>query len=360
MAEDQDSEKSHEPSEKKLRDARQKGQVARSPDLLTATAYGGFLIGAIALGSGAIMSAANGLMIYWSQAAQFFPNNGSGLDNTSWFKPLLNVTGALWLFWVVPGLCVLAVLLATRTLIFSPSKLAPKLSRISLFENAKNKFGKRGLFEFSKSAVKLLIYCIILGIFIRLNLNEILASLAQEAHQIAVLQTNVVVRFLTLVFVVALVIAAVDFLWQHFEFLSRNRMSHKELRDEAKEAEGDPHQKSQRRARGEEIARQNIAASVPKADVIIVNPTHYAVALQWDSSKHSAPICVAKGVDEVAARIREIANESGVPIHSDPPVARAIHKTVEIGAEIQPELYRAVAAALRFAEAARVAKKRGV
>ena len=360
MAEDQDSEKSHEPTEKKLRDAREKGQIARSPDLLTATAYGGFLIGSLALGSSAVLSAANGLMIYWSQPAQFFHDSRVGLDNAAWFEPLFRVTGTLWLFWVVPGLCVLAVLLATRTLVFSPSKLSPKLSRLSVLENAKNKYGKRGLFEFSKSSVKLIIYCIILGIFVRLNLNEILASLFQEPHQIAALKTNILLRFLTLVFVVSLVIAAVDFLWQRFEFLSRNRMSHKELRDEAKEAEGDPHHKSKRRARGEEIAKQNIAAAVPKADVIIVNPTHYAVALQWDSAVHSAPICVAKGVDEVAAKIREIANEAGVPIHSDPPVARAIHKTVDIGAEIQPELYRAVAAALRFAEAARVAKKKGV
>lgn len=99
---------------------------------------------------------------------------------------------------------------------------------------------------------------------------------------------------------------------------------------------------------------------VPKADVIVVNPTHYAVALKWSKEKGSAPVCVAKGEDEIAARIRDIASESDVPIHSDPPTARAIHATVEIGREIPPEQYRAIAAALRFAEMMRKkARERG-
>ncbi|MGB8814338.1 MAG: EscU/YscU/HrcU family type III secretion system export apparatus switch protein, partial [Paracoccaceae bacterium] len=118
-------------------------------------------------------------------------------------------------------------------------------------------------------------------------------------------------------------------------------------------SEGDPHAKAQRRQRGYDIATNKMLADVATADVIVVNPTHYAVALKWDRTAKRAPICVAKGVDEIAARIRERAAEAGVPIHRDPPTARALHASVELGQEIRPEHYRAVAAAVRFAEAMR-------
>ena len=120
--------------------------------------------------------------------------------------------------------------------------------------------------------------------------------------------------------------------------------------DEAKASEGDPHVKQQRRQKGYEIAMNQMLADVPKADVVVVNPTHYAVALKWSRLPGEAPVCVAKGVDEIAAQIREVAMEAGVPIHRDPPTARAIHATVRIGEEIRPEHYQAIAAAIRFAE----------
>ncbi|NBR91229.1 MAG: flagellar biosynthesis protein FlhB, partial [Rhodobacteraceae bacterium] len=110
-------------------------------------------------------------------------------------------------------------------------------------------------------------------------------------------------------------------------------MSHKELIDEMKESEGDPHFKHARRSKGQEIVMQQVAAEVPKADVIIVNPTHYAVALAWSRKRGEAPKCLAKGVDEVAARIREIAQANGIPIHSDPPTARALYGSVPVGQE---------------------------
>ena len=121
------------------------------------------------------------------------------------------------------------------------------------------------------------------------------------------------------------------------------------MMDELKQSEGDPLMKQQRRQRGQEIAMNRMLADVPKADVVIVNPTHFAVALQWDKTR-AAPLCLAKGVDETAARIRELAQEYAVPLHSDPPTARALYAEVNIGEEIRPEHYRAVAAAIRFAE----------
>ena len=158
------------------------------------------------------------------------------------------------------------------------------------------------------------------------------------------------VEYFGIVLLLAFTIGGIDYLWQHQEHLRKNRMSRKELQDEAKQTEGDPHTKQQRRQRGYEIAMNKMLADVPDADVVIVNPTHYAVALKWSRAAGAAPICVAKGVDEVAARIRQIASESAVPIHRDPPTARALYASVDISQEIQPEHYQAVAAAIRFAE----------
>ena len=117
--------------------------------------------------------------------------------------------------------------------------------------------------------------------------------------------------------------------------------------------------KSQRRQRAQAIAMNRMLADVPKADVIVVNPTHYAVALKWSRKSGRAPVCLAKGVDEAAARIREIAATAGVPIHSDPPTARALHASVETGQEIRPEHYAPVAAAIRFAESMRRRAREG-
>jgi flagellar biosynthetic protein FlhB len=145
-------------------------------------------------------------------------------------------------------------------------------------------------------------------------------------------------------------IGVIDLLWQHFSHRQKLRMSRKEMQDEYKQNEGDPHMKQQRRQRGYDIATNRMLKDVPGADVVIVNPEHYAVALRWDRMPGRAPVCVAKGVDAVAARIRERAQQAGVPIHRDPPTARALHATTEIGAEIAPDHYRTVAAAIRFAE----------
>ena len=163
----------------------------------------------------------------------------------------------------------------------------------------------------------------------------------------------ILLRFLALTLLIAVVFGAADYLWQTIQHRHRNKMSRQELMDEAKDAEGDPHMKAQRRQRGHDIATNRMLTDVVRADVIIVNPTHYAVALKWQRTDRTAPICLAKGVDEIAARIRERATLAGIPLHSDPATARALFASVEVGEQIRPEHYRAVAAAIRFAEAMR-------
>ncbi len=231
--------------------------------------------------------------------------------------------------------------------------MLPKLSRISPITGVKNKLGANGLFEFGKSVVKLVVVSVLLVWFARKDTDLIVSSVSLTVAQTAMIMGDLIARFLLLIFLMSLIIGGIDYLWQTASHLRKNRMTRKEVEDETKSTEGDPHHKQTRKQRGYEIAMNQMLSEVPKADVIIVNPTHFAVALKWDRLSPGAPECVAKGTDHIAARIREIAEASQIPIHSDPPTTRAVFATVEIGQQVLPEHYKAVAVAIRFAEAMR-------
>ncbi|WP_095587893.1 EscU/YscU/HrcU family type III secretion system export apparatus switch protein [Actibacterium ureilyticum] len=347
-ADEQD--KSHEPTEKKLQDARRKGELARSTDLNTAAAYTFLLLAVSAFGPTQLLKFGEITQTLLARPERLAPlvfdaGGGAVLGGL-----LSGIAGTLALFFLLPALGVIGAIVVQQSLVFAPDKLKPKLSRISPLSNARNKFGRAGLFEFAKSTVKLVVYAALLAVYLKLRSAQILAAMQLSARPALAAFFQMGVEFLTVCAVIAVSIGAIDYLWQYFEHRRKNRMSHQELKDEFKQTEGDPHAKQQRRQRGTEIAMNRMLADVPGADVVIVNPTHYAVALKWERGTGSAPVCVAKGVDEIAARIRESAAEFGVPVYSDPPTARALHATVKLGQEIQPDHYQAVAAAVRFAD----------
>ena len=347
-----EADKEHEASQQKLDQARKDGDIPRSVDLQTAVATGGFLLALFSLGAWAVSRAGTAGMVLLDQAdrlSTLIIAGGSGPI----VGAILAFAGPPLALLLIAPVLVLALLFATRGIVFAPSKLAPKLSRISILSTAAQKFGLDGLVEFAKSTVKLGIVSLILYTFLAGRLEDILASLYLTPAMSAALMARLVLEFLFIVFLIQLAIGGVDYLWQVFRHRQRHRMSRKEMMDEFKESEGDPHLKSARRQRAQEVATNRMLTDVASANVVVVNPTHYAVALKWDRSKGGAPVCVAKGVDEIARKIRERAAEHGVPLHSDPPTARAIHATVEIGQEIRVEHYRAVAAAIRFADAMR-------
>jgi flagellar biosynthetic protein FlhB len=362
MADQQDesAEKSHEPSQRKLEKAREKGEIARSADLLTTMAYLGTGLAALMVGGASMAEFGSVLLPLIEQPDRleylFFGDgaaSAAGMVIAASTLPLLPIL-------LAPAALVLLTLLATRGIIFAPTKLQPKFNRINPIEGIKSKFGRKGLFEFFKSFLKLSIYGLLLALFLFGQLDEIVGSARATPAEGTMLLARKVLTFLAIVTVIAAVIGALDFAFQHFEHRRKNRMTHKEMRDEMKESEGDPMLKMRRRAKAEQIALNQMMGDVPKSDVVIVNPTHYAVALKWSRMPGSAPICVAKGTDEVARRIREVAAEHGVPLHSDPPTARALHATTGIGDEIAPEHYAPVAAAIRFAEEMRRrARERG-
>lgn len=352
-----EADKEHEASQQKLDQARKEGDIARSVDLQTAAATGGLLLALFSLGAWAVERAGTAGMVVLDQADRLSTLVASGGSGPVAGLILAFAGPPLALLLVAPVL-VLGLLFATRGIVFAPTKLAPKLSRISPIGTAKQKFGMEGLVEFGKSTAKLGIVSVILYHFLAARLEDILASLYLTPAMSAALMARMTLEFLFIVFLIQLALGGVDYLWQVYRHRQRHRMSRKEMMDEFKESEGDPHLKSARRQRAQEVATNRMLTDVASANVVVVNPTHYAVALKWDRAKGGAPICVAKGVDEIAAKIRERAAEHGVPIHSDPPTARAIHATVEIGQEIRVEQYRAVAAAIRFADAMRKRARR--
>jgi flagellar biosynthesis protein FlhB len=342
-------EKEHDPTERRLEEARNRGDIAKSMDLNTAAAFGGLLVAAMAAGGDSLTRIGTLSMTLLSRADELAPLFLSGDGG-----PMGGIMGQIVLaalpWFALPALAVMMSLIAQNSIVFTGENLQLKLSRISPISTAKQKFGPEGLFEFAKSAAKMTIVGVILGMFLANNLTDILGSMALSPGMATVVLLRLVVQFLLVVLIVAFVIGIMDFLWQKYRLIERNKMSRQDIIDEMKQSEGDPFVKQQRRQRGYDIAMNQMLADVASADVVIVNPTHYAVALRWRRGDQGAPVCVAKGVDEIAARIRAVAAEAGVPLHRDPPTARAVHASVEIGQEIHAEHYRAVAAAIRFAE----------
>lgn len=350
--EESPSDKEHDATQQKLSEARRKGEIARSADLTTAASYLGFVLAIVAFGGTPLIKAGTSAAVLLGQADRLSQSLLSGAGN--------NVAGlvaafatALAPFFLLPAIAALAMVALQRALIFTPSRLAPKLSRISPIAGAANKFGRKGLFEFGKSFVKLLVTSGLLLGFLMYQATDFLHMIYLSPALSTAMLLEKSVGFLALVAMIALAIGGIDYFWQRSEHLRANRMSRKEVMDEHKNSEGDPHMKAKRRQKAQEIATSQMLVDVARADVVIVNPTHYAVALRWDRATGRAPVCVAKGVDEIAARIRERASEHGVPLHSDPPTARLLYATMKIGEELHPDHYRAVAAAIRFADAMR-------
>ncbi|MBF9042649.1 flagellar type III secretion system protein FlhB [Rhodobacterales bacterium HKCCE4037] len=351
------SDKPFDPTPRKLEEARKKGEIVRSTDLNTAIIYGGFLLSGAMLAPwlmeriGLLTQASLGRAD--TLAPALLGPGGAG-PAVGLLSGALLATAIVAL---IPAGLLIVALIGQRALLFTPSKLALKLNRISILGNAKQKFGPQGMFQFGKSAAKLFLVSVFLAVYLWARAEQILVSIYATPGQILELLGHLSLDFLMVIAGMTALIGVLDWFWEWSQLQLRNRMSRQEIMDETKSAEGDPHFKNERRARGQSIAMNQMMADVPTADVIVVNPTHYAVALKWDRGGGGVPTCVAKGVDEVARRIREAAAEAGVPIYSDPPTARALHAGIEVGGVILPDQYRAVAAAIRFADLMRAKAK---
>ncbi|MFO1141439.1 MAG: flagellar type III secretion system protein FlhB [Amaricoccus sp.] len=353
-------EKVFDPTPQRLAEARRRGDIPRSSDVTAAATYLALLAVVTSVGGYALHRAGSVLMVFVDQPDRLLGlllgPGGAGIGG----HILLQALGALAPILLLPIAAVLVSLFAQQAVTFSGEKLQPKLSRLSPLANAKRKFGVAGLVDFGKATAKLMAIAVALFLYLARDLDRMIGAATAEAQVLGAMLMQSLQVLLIITSLIAVAVAGLDLVWQRFDHARRLRMSYQDLREETKQSEGDPYVKAQRRSRGEAIATNRMLLDVPKADVVIVNPTHYAVALKWSRARGSAPACVAKGEGAVALRIREVAETAGVPIHSDPPTARVLHATTEIGREIAPEHYRAVAAAIRFADRLRrAARERG-
>jgi flagellar biosynthesis protein FlhB len=227
-------------------------------------------------------------------------------------------------------------------LVWSTEALTPKLSKISLGAGLKRLFSKQALANFVKGLLKLALIGAIMTAVLwpeRVRFDSMVRT--DPARMLSITQSLALQALGAVVAVLAL-IAAADYLFQYRQWFERQKMSFRELKDEFKQTEGSPEIKAKIKQIRQQRSRKRMMAAVPSASVVITNPTHYAIALKYDRGMN-APLCVAKGVDLIARRIREVATENNVPVVENPPLARALHATVEIDQEIPPEHYQAVA-----------------
>ncbi len=358
MAQDDHSqERTEQPTPKRLREAREKGQIPRSRELNTMAmmlvAAGAFVLMGPTLAAGLLDMLRQGLRL--ERAAAYEPSVLLQVPVTLAGEAL----GTLFPFLVLMVVAALIAPLALGGWTFSPQSLAPKLERISPAKGLKRVFSSRGLVEMLKALAK---FAVIASVAVGLlwNLSGSFAGLAAEPMRQAMAHMGSLLAWSFLLLAAAtVVIPAIDVPFQLWYHARQLRMTRQEVKDELKETEGRPEVRGKIRNLQREFAQRRMMSAVPKADVVVTNPTHFAVALRYDQERMRAPVVVAKGRDLVAGQIRKIALESGVQLLSVPPLARALYHTTEIDREIAPELYVAVAQVLAYVYQLRIVRREG-
>ncbi len=355
MAEQNDDDKTEEPTSRKLDQAREKGDIVYSTEvgaalsLIAATGIVAFMSGPITA------QMARGFIGFLAMPDQFSVEPG----------PLRSIVGAVGLrllaIFGLTAIALAAAAIAARYLqdqpTFTAERLNPKLSKLNPVEGFKRVFGKAAVSSFLKSLAKLALVGAALAwaLWPRDAVLETL-SLLDPAALLPYVRDRAVAMMLALASAAA-VLAAVDYLFTRQSYMKRMRMSRREVKEEMRQSEGDPLVKAKLRQVRTERSRRRMIASIPQASVVITNPTHYAIALRYEPGETPAPICLAKGVDAVAQRIREAAKAHDIPIVEDPPLARALFAAADIDAPIPREHYEAVAKVIGFV--LRLARRKG-
>lgn len=341
MADDADD-KTEEATTKKLTEARNKGNV---PQTMEARAFSGMVATLLILGllSPLIIRGVGDVLQPIIERPHDFV-----ITPTSMHAMLLEIGLDLMLVMAWPMFAVVVVtvgvsLYQTDGFMWVLSKIKPDLTKLSPLAGLKKMFGPEKLVELPKTLTKMGIIAVIIAFMVIPRFNEFLNLPQFTLPEILdYIHTRVIV-IITVVLVIVLLMAIADFYYQKWRFMEKMKMTRQEVRDEHRQSEGDPKVKAKIASLRMARSRGRMMQSVPKADVIVTNPTHYAVALKYDMDTMSAPILVAKGMDHIAMKIRELADEHDIPIVENPPLARALYATVELDQEVPPDHYKAVA-----------------
>lgn len=353
MSEESAGEKTFEPTDKKKADAAKKGDVLRSREVATfaAVATGGATLMLVGpwLTLGLTQVAHAGFRFDRAQLDGFAPGQMLGMAGEALLPPIL-----------VIGLAVVAITVATQLLLgqegrFVAGNMLPKAARINPLSGLKRMFGVQGLIELGKSILKLVLLGGIAWLWASANIPPLLSMGHSTLEAQLGFALNAVVALIALLIVGLFVIALVDYPLQRFQRNKKLKMSHQELRDEAKQTEGSPEVKMARRQRQRDLARGGVARAMQEAQFVIVNPMHFAVALTYDPALAPAPVVLAKGRGETALAMRDLAGEAGLPVLEYPALARAVYFTTRVNQMVREELYVAIAALVAFV----MALKRG-
>lgn len=338
------SEKNFPATPKRRQDARKKGQVFKSTEIVSALMLLGFIA----------------LLKYWvpsmlQKMQSLFPYV-YGLSHEWTTRSISSLmTSLLWIGIQVVGpifivgalIAIVANYLQVRSL-FTIEPLKPQLSRISLISGAKRMFGVRAWVELAKSLFKVIVIGYFLYATIRDNFEVFPAMARLSVGQGAVFIGGLLMNLGWKIAISFLILAIFDYLYQWWDYEKNLKMSHEELKQEYKQTEGNPQLKAEIKRKQRAMAMQRMMQDLKTADVVITNPTHFAVALRYDPQKNSAPYVVAKGADEIALRIKQLAKEYGITTMENKPLARALFAQTEIGQGVPADLYKAVAEVLAF------------
>ncbi len=346
-------EKTEDPTPKKLSEARKKGQVAKSPDLNSAIIL--IIVGLLILVSGD-----QGFEDIYRFLYRSLRNINLNVAQTGVRSILIhymfnffNITAIVFATVMIGGI---VANLAQSGFLFSTEMLKPNFKKLSPIEGVKKQFSKKSVFNMFKTIMKLVLVIYIAYTFIKANIFNIYhmtdVDLAQIYPYMKGLVTNLIFRIAIILFI----LGVVDLVFQKYDFKKNLRMTKNEIKEEMKQMEGDPKIKSQRRQKQRQLATARMMTDVPKADVVINNPTHISIAIKYEEGVDSAPQVLAMGVDHVAMKIREIAREYKIPMIEDKPLARLMLKKAKVGKTVPVELYRAMAKVL--AEIYRINKQK--
>lgn len=347
MAEQQDNaQRTEEPTPKRLADARKKGDAPKSQEAIAAAMLAAGALALALFGGPAARDVMAAGASFLDHPHQFLAD-GASLQRL-WAAVAWRLAAALGLIGaMVFAIAILANVGQARP-VFTASRIKPELSKISPMAGFKRIFGPSGLFNFAKGVGKLAIVGALLFFALWPERDLLAASLAADAQTLLILMKDLSLRLIGLAVVAMIVIAAFDYAFQRHTWKQRLRMTRDEVRRELKETEGDPQVKGRLRQMRESRMRKRMLAAVKDSTVLIMNPTHYAVALGYEMGSETAPVCLAKGLDDLALRMRETAEEHDVPVVENPPLARALYASAEVDEEIPLDHFEAVAKVIGF------------
>jgi flagellar biosynthetic protein FlhB len=334
--------RTEEATPRRLQKAREEGQVPVSRELATFAGLGAVALVLVMSGPEIAGQLAQRLSVFLARGYELDPGSFAVFRQAG--MALLGAAGPIVLAALLAGAT--AVLLQTR-FAMSMTALRADLSRISPSAGLKRLFGPDSLIEAAKSVLKTAVLAVVLWLVVRADLPGLLMAPFRDPRQLLRQMLGPMLHVILAVLIAQAAIAAVDVIWVMLRHARSLRMSRHEIQEEQKETEGNPRIKARLRQIRTIRARKRMLAAVPKATVVITNPTHYAVALAYDRAKHAAPRVVAKGVDSLAARIREEAEKHRIPLVANPPLARALYR-VELDADIPVEYYQAVAEIIAY------------